>query len=63
MKKNIHLQSSDTLKKIITKLTPIDIRRMIFQESALNNIAITIIKDIEILNKVSMQIKYRYRNR
>jgi uncharacterized protein len=54
--KNINLQSSDTLKKIITKLNPIDIRRMVFQESALNNIAVTDNKRYEILNKVSCKL-------
>ena len=54
--KNINLQSSDTLKKIITKLNPIDIRRMVFQESALNNIAVTDNKRYEILNKVSYKL-------
>jgi predicted nuclease of restriction endonuclease-like RecB superfamily len=54
--KNINLQSSDTLKKIITKLNPIDIRRMVFQESALNNIAVTDNKRYEILNRVSCKL-------
>ncbi len=54
--KNINLQSSDTLKEIITKLTPTDIRRMVFQESALNNIAVTDNKRYEILNKVSFKL-------
>ena len=54
--KNINLQSSDTLKKITTKLTPTDVRRMVFQESALNNIAVTDNKRYEILNKVSCKL-------
>jgi predicted nuclease of restriction endonuclease-like RecB superfamily len=54
--KNISLQSSDTLKKIITKLNPIDVRRVVFQESALNNIAVTENKRYEILNKVSCKL-------
>ncbi len=44
-------ENSDPLNRIIPKLTPVEIRRTIFQESALNNIAIDEDKRIRDLRK------------
>lgn len=54
--KNIEPQNSNPLKEIVTKLTPIETRRIVFEESALNNIAVTEDKRFDILNTVSEKL-------
>lgn len=54
--KNIEPLNSNPLKEIITKLTPTQTRRIVFEESALNNIAVTEDKRFNILNTVSEKL-------
>ncbi|MBA3750140.1 MAG: DUF790 family protein [Nitrosopumilus sp.] len=55
--KNIDSQNFNIPKETIKELTPMSIRRMIFDESALNNIAITEDKRKEILKRVSDKLE------
>lgn len=54
--KNIEPLNSNPLKEIVTKLTPTQTRRIVFEESALNNIAVTEYKRFNILNTVSEKL-------
>jgi uncharacterized protein len=55
-KEGMESENPDPLNRIIPKLTPVELRRTIFQESALNDIAIDEDKRIKILEKVSNEL-------
>jgi uncharacterized protein len=55
-KEDTKSDNPDPLNRIIPKLTPAEIRRTIFQESALNNIAVDEDKRFKILEKVSNEL-------